>query len=48
MCKAAVNVCLRTLLPKRKGKDYRAVGNDIVLIETATNLILDVVKGALR
>ncbi len=39
---------LRGLLPYRKGKDYRVVGNDIVLIETATNLILDVMQGVLR
>ncbi len=39
---------LRGLLPYRKGLDYRVVGNDIVLIETATELILDVMQGALR
>ncbi|MHA1151942.1 MAG: anti-virulence regulator CigR family protein [Alphaproteobacteria bacterium] len=39
---------LRGLLPSRKGQDYRVVGNDIVLIETATNLILDIMQGALR
>ena len=39
---------LRGLLPDRKGQDYRVVGNDIVLIETATNLILDIMKGVLR
>ncbi len=39
---------LRALLPYRKGKDYRVVGNDIVLIEIATELILDVMKGVLR
>ena len=39
---------LRALLPYHKGRDYRVVGNDIVLIEIATNLILDVMKGALR
>ena len=39
---------LRALLPYRKGKDYRVVGNDIVLIETATELILDVMQGVLR
>ncbi len=39
---------LRGLLPYRKGLDYRVVGNDIVLIETATEVILDVMQGALR
>ena len=39
---------LRGLLPYRKGLDYRVVGNDIVLIETATSLILDIMKGVLR
>ena len=38
---------LRALLPYRKGKDYRVVGNDIVLIEIATELILDVMKDVL-
>ncbi len=39
---------LRALLPRRTGQDYRVVGNDIVLIEIATELILDVMQGALR
>ncbi len=39
---------LRRLLPYHTGRDYRVVGNDIVLIETATELILDVMKGVLR
>ncbi len=39
---------LRGLLPYRKGLDYRVVGNDIVLIETATEVILDVMKDVLR
>ena len=39
---------LRGLLPRRAGQDYRVVGNDIVLIETATNLILDIMQGVLR
>ncbi len=39
---------LRGLLPRRAGQDYRVVGADIVLIETATNLILDIMKGVLR
>ncbi len=39
---------LRGLLPRRVGQNYRVVGNDIVLIETATNVILDVMQGALR
>ncbi len=39
---------LRALLPVRSGQDYRVVGNDIVLIETATELILDVMKDVLR
>ena len=39
---------LRGQLPRRRGQDYRVVGNDIVLIETATNVILDIMKGVLR
>ncbi len=39
---------LRGLLPRRVGQDYRVVGSDIVLIETATNIILDVMQGVLR
>jgi hypothetical protein len=39
---------LRGLLPRRTGQDYRVVGDDIVLIETATNVILDIMKGVLR
>jgi hypothetical protein len=39
---------LRGLLPTRFGQDFRVVGNDIVLIETATNLILDIMQGVLR
>ncbi|MFQ6016857.1 MAG: hypothetical protein ACE5KF_01565 [Kiloniellaceae bacterium] len=39
---------LRALLPRRVGEDFRVVGDDIVLIETATNVILDVMKGVLR
>lgn len=39
---------LRNLLPQRAGQEYRVVGNDIVLIEIATNLILDIMQGVLR
>jgi hypothetical protein len=39
---------LRALLPIRSGQDFRVVGNDIVLIEIATELILDVMQGVLR
>ncbi len=39
---------LRGRLPHRKGQDYRVVGSDIVLIETATNVILDIMKDVLR
>lgn len=39
---------LSARLPKRRGQDYRVVGDDIVLIETATRVILDVMKGVLR
>ena len=39
---------LRGLLPRRTGQDFRVVGNDIVLIETATSLILDIMQGVLR
>jgi hypothetical protein len=35
-------------LPRRTGQDYRVVGTDIVLIETATSVILDIIKGVLR
>ena len=46
--KRALPSDLRRLLPRRAGQDFRVVGNDIVLIETATNLILDVMQGVLR
>ncbi len=39
---------LRGQLPHRRGQDYRVVGSDIVLIETATNVILDIMKDVLR
>ncbi len=39
---------LRGLLPRRTGQDFRVVGNDIFLIESATNIILDVMQGVLR
>ncbi len=39
---------LRGQLPHRRGQDYRVVGSDIVLIETATNVILDVMENVLR
>ncbi len=39
---------LRGRLPHRKGQDYRVVGSDIVLIETASNVILDIMKDVLR
>ncbi len=46
--KRALPSDLRGLLPRRAGQDFRVVGNDIVLIETATNLILDIMQGVLR
>ena len=36
------------LLPQRRGQNYQVVGNDIMLIEAATGLILDIMVGALR
>jgi len=40
---------LRARLPERPaGQDYRVVGDDIVLIDVATRVILDVMKGVLR
>ena len=39
---------LRGRLPHRRGQDYRVVGSDIVLVEIATNVILDVMKDVLR
>ncbi len=39
---------LRNQLPRRAGQDFRVVGDDIVLIEFATNLVLDVMQGVLR
>ncbi len=39
---------LRDRLPYRTGQDYRVVGTDIVLIEIATGLILDIMQGVLR
>ncbi len=53
-----VRRCRRTLdrrlascarfFPFVRGKDYRVVGNDIVHIEIATELVLDVMKDVLR
>ncbi len=48
MAKRGLPGDLRGQLPRRKGQDYRVVGNDIVLIETATNVILDVMENVLR
>ncbi len=39
---------LHGLLPQRTGQDYQVVGSDIMLIEIATGLILDIMVGALR
>lgn len=39
---------LLSRLPRRPaGQDYRVVGDDVVLIDTATRVILDVMKGVL-
>jgi len=39
---------LMSRLPRRpEGQGYRVVGDDVVLIDTATRVILDVVKGVL-
>lgn len=35
-------------LPARPGYDYRTVGADVVLVEVATGVIVDVVKDILR
>jgi len=39
---------LHRRLPARKGQDYEIVGNDVVLVETATRVIVDVLKDVLR
>lgn len=39
---------LRGRLPARPGYDYRTVGADVVLVETATGVIADVLKGVLN
>lgn len=39
---------LRGQLPHRPGYDYRVVGADVMLVEMATGVIVDVVKDILR
>lgn len=39
---------LRAQLPPRPGYDYRAVGADVLLVEVATGVIVDMVKDILR
>ena len=39
---------LRSQLPHRAGYDYRVVGADVLLVEIATGVIVDVVKDILR
>lgn len=39
---------LRGQLPHRPGYDYRTVGADVLLVEAATGIIVDVVKDILR
>ncbi|HLO77510.1 MAG TPA: anti-virulence regulator CigR family protein [Magnetospirillum sp.] len=39
---------LRATLPPRPGYDYRVVGADVLLVEIATGVIVDVVKDILR
>lgn len=39
---------LRGQLPHRAGYDYRVVGADVLLVEIATGVIVDVVKDILR
>jgi len=39
---------LHSQLPMRAGYDYRTVGADVLLVEVATGVIVDVVKDILR
>lgn len=39
---------LRERLPARPGYDYRSVGADVVLVEAASGVIVDVLKDILR
>ena len=39
---------LRARLPARPGYDYRTVGADVVLVEIATGVIVDMVRDILR
>jgi hypothetical protein len=38
---------LRTQLPARDGQEWRVVGTDVLIVELATNVIVDVLKDAL-
>ena len=38
---------LLTELPARPGQDWRVVGTDLLIVEVATNVIVDVLKDAL-
>ncbi len=48
IAKQALPDGLHRRLPAREGQDYEIVGNDVVLVETATRVIVDVLKDVLR
>lgn len=48
IAKQALPDGLHRRLPPRDGYDYEIVGTDVVLVETATRVIVDVLKDVLR
>lgn len=48
IAKQALPDGLHRRLPPRDGYDYEIVGSDVVLVETATRVIVDVLKDVLR
>jgi Ni/Co efflux regulator RcnB len=48
IAKQALPDGLHRQLPPRDGQHYEIIGTDVVLVETATRIIVDVLKGVLR
>lgn len=48
IAKQALPDGLHRRLPPRDGQDYQIIGTDVVLIDTATKVIVDVLKDVLR
>jgi hypothetical protein len=48
IAKQALPDGLHRQLPPRTGQDYEVIGTDVVLIDTATKVIVDVLKDVLR